>query len=153
MALLQAATYASRSLSSTNASLSALLRTTSSRTSCSATTISRRPKIGNWTGSERISCLATEPRWRWRAESISKTGAQNRIPRELGHKGQQQLRWFSDGPRNVEPQDQKKYATTPPRPTTTTIITIIIIITTKNSLTTQSLVQQENAPLNPHPLP
>ena len=151
MALLQAATCASRSLPSTNAPLPALLRTTSLRISYSATAISRRPKIGNWTALERRCFVGTEPRWRWRAESISKTGAQIRIPQsrwKLGQKGQQQLRWLTDGPRNVEPQDQKKYATTPPRPTTT-----IIIITIEISLTTQSLVQQKIAPLNSHPLP
>ena len=128
MALLQAATSASRSPLSTNASFPALLRTASSRFSSSATAISRRPKIGNWTGHERICCVRIEPRWRWRAESISKSGA--RIPIlqsqwQAGQKGQQQLRWLSDGPRNVDPQYQKKYATTPPLSTT------IIIITTK----------------------
>ena len=55
----------------------------------------------------------------------------------MGHKGQQQLRWLSDRPRIVEPQDQKKYATTPPRPTT------IHHHHNENSLTTSPLFNRK----------
>ena len=102
-----------------------MLLSTSSRISYSAAAISRRPKIGNWTVLERrhYVYVGTEARWRWRAVSMPKTCTQRWISQSrwsVGHKGQQQLRRLSDGPRNVEAQEPKRYATTPPRPTTTT---------------------------------